>query len=378
MYTEKFRSYFPYLKTGQIYFAHASLGPLSTLVVDAVKDYMYVRSETKIDDYKTYLKILASVKASLGGMLNTTSDRIAILDNTTNGINVIANSIIWNKGDRIVLNDLEFPANVYPFLNLKRFDVEVDFVKSHDGIVSAEDLINAVKPGTKLISVSQVQFLTGYRIDLDKLGSFCKENNIILSVDAIQGLGALKLDAVKSKVDFLSCGTEKWMLGLQGLAYIYVSESLQQIIEPGQIGWVSVKDAWNLLSYDLNLKDSADRFETGTLNTAGVYALDASMKLFNEAGFDEIEKQVIDNSEYFIKQLQTIGIVPYLADEGREYLSGIVSFKHAKAGTIFDSLLRKNIVTSLREGIIRFAPHFYNTTDDIDKVIDVLKGIKVI
>ncbi|MFN3693408.1 MAG: aminotransferase class V-fold PLP-dependent enzyme, partial [Ignavibacterium sp.] len=152
-------------------------------------------------------------------------------------------------------------ANVYPFLNLGRFGVKVDFVESKNGIVSAEDIIADVKPQTKLISVSFVQFLSGYKIDLEKLGSFCREHNIILSVDGIQGIGALDFDVKKFKIDFLSCGTQKWLFGAQGLAFIYLTEELQNKLKPAYVGWLSVEDAWNILDYKMELKKSANAFQ---------------------------------------------------------------------------------------------------------------------
>ena len=372
---QKARSLFPYLKTGKVYFGHASTAPLSTYVVDRLKEYLHVRSETKIDDYTAVLKSVENVKKGLAEMINSTPDRIAFTDNTNNGLNMLAQSVLWKQGDRVILNDIEFPANVYPFMNLKHLGVEIDFVKSHDGIVSAEDIINAITPATKLISVSQVQFLTGYRIDLDLLGKVCKEKGIIFSVDAIQGLGAVQLDVQKSNIDFISCGTQKWLLGLQGLAFIYLSKQLQEQMHPSQPGWLSVEDAWNLLDFNLTLKQTADVFQPGTMNYPGIHVMDASLKLFKEFGLDEIENRIIDNSVYFISRLKEIGITPFLAGVDRKYLSGIVSFKHPSADKIFHDLLHKNIISSLRDNGIRFAHHFYNTKEDIDKVISALQEI---
>ncbi len=372
---QKARSLFPYLKTGKIYLGHASTAPLSTYVTNRLKDYLVERSEGVIDDYKAVLKSMSLVKAGIGKMINTTPDRIAFTDNTNNGIDILAQSVIWKKGDRIILNDLEFPANVYPFMNLKNQGVEIDFVKSHDGIVSAEDIISAITPETRLISVSQVQFVSGYRVDLDIIGKVCSEKGIIFSVDAIQGLGAVRLDVQKSNIDFISCGTQKWLLGLQGLAFIYVSKSLQESMEPKHIGWLSVDDAWNLLDFNLKLKTTADVFQGGTMNNPGIHVMAASIKLFEEFGFDEIEHRIIENSVYFIERLKEIGIITYPAEVDRKYLSGIVSFRHPSADKIFQKLIAKNIISSLREGGIRFAHHFYNTKEDIDIVINALEEI---
>jgi selenocysteine lyase/cysteine desulfurase len=372
---QKARSLFPYLKTGKIYLGHASAAPLSTYVVDRLKDYIYVRSETKIDDYVAVIKAMENVKKGLADLINSTPDRIAFTDNTNNGLNMLAQSVVWKKGDRIILNDVEFPANVYPFMNLKNLGVEIDFVKSHDGIASAEDIINAITPATKLISVSQVQFISGYRVDLDLIGKACNEKGIIFSVDAIQGLGAVRLDVKKSNIDFISCGTQKWLLGLQGLAFIYLSKELQESMEPKQKGWLSVEDAWNLLDYNLVGKKSADVFQNGTMNYPGIHAMDASLTLLKEFGAEEIEERIINNSVYFISRLKEIGLTPYLYGLDRKYLSGIVTFIHPSADKIFHELLRRNIISSLRESGIRFAHHFYNTTDDIDKVISALQEI---
>ncbi|MEJ2104075.1 MAG: aminotransferase class V-fold PLP-dependent enzyme [Ignavibacteriaceae bacterium] len=215
--------------------------------------------------------------------------------------------IDWKKGDRILLNDVEFPANVYPFLQLKEKGVEVDFIKSKNGIVSAEEVIDAIKPETKLISISFVQFLSGYKVDLEKIGKVCKEKGIIFSVDSIQGLGAVRLDVEKFNIDFLSNGTQKWLFGLQGLAFIYVRKELQEKMKSAPIGWLAVNNAWDLLNFDLITKETAERFQPGTLNNLGIYALNSSMKFLKEFGFDEIEKRVISNSRYFIEEMAKIG-----------------------------------------------------------------------
>ncbi|HSW55883.1 MAG TPA: aminotransferase class V-fold PLP-dependent enzyme [Ignavibacteriaceae bacterium] len=371
---EKARSYFPYLKNEILYFNHASTGPITTKVKERIELFLKERSEEKIDDYYAFKDVADETKEMIGEMINCSGDRIAFLDNTTNGIIWLAQGIDWKEGDRIILNDVEFPANVYPFLQLKEKGVEVDIIKSTNGIVTAEEIINAIHTRTKLISISFVQFLSGYRIDLEKIGKVCKEKGIIFAVDAIQGLGAVRLDVEKFNIDFLASGTQKWLLGLQGLAFIYVRKDLQDKMKSAPIGWLAVKDAWNLLDFDLTPKETAERFQPGTLNNLGIYAFNSSMKLFNEFGFDEIEKQILSNSKYFIDKLAKIGYKSPLHSIPERHLSGIVSFRSENAQKIFDILSQKKIVCSLREGYIRFAPHFYNSKQDIDFVVDALKN----
>jgi cysteine desulfurase/selenocysteine lyase len=363
------------IEKGITYLNHAASGPFSRRMLDVMNEFLRAGSEDNIDDYPGLVKIIEETKEIIAEYLNTDSSRIAFTDNTTNGMNIIAQGLRWKKGDKIILNDIEFPANVYPFLNLKTKGVEIEFVKSHDGIVSAEDIIDRITPETRLVSVSMVQFLTGYRIDLQKLSKICRERNVYLSVDAIQGLGALNLDIQESQIDFLSCGTQKWLLGMQGLAFIYISEKLQQEIQPAYVGWLGVNDAWNMTDYNLSLKESAERFQPGTLNSAGIYSLNASLKLFQEFGFGNVEKNVISNSEYLIRELQKLNISPFLSELKKQFLSGIISFKHPHAYSILEVLKEKNIVIAVREGIVRISPHFYNNKDDIDKLIDTLKII---
>lgn len=370
----KARSYFPYLKKGIIYFNHASTGPLSTKVKEAIDRLLLDKNEGKIDDYNELVQKVNESKQLLAKMLNTTPSRIAFTENTSSGLSILAQGIKWNKGDGIILNDVEFPSNVYPFMNLQDKGVEIDFVKSENGVVTANDIINTIKPETKLISVSYVQFLSGYRIDLEKLGTVCKEKEIILSVDAIQGLGAINIDIEKCKVNFISCGTQKWLLGMQGMGFIYISKELQDKIDASFVGWLSVENAWDLLDYNYKLKRTANRFQPGTLNTIGVYALNTSLKMFDEFGFENIERQILNNSKYFIDRLIDAEFNPVLKDYNKEKLSGIISLKRDNAGDIFNYLSKKDIICAVREGYLRFAPHFYNTEKEIDKVVVELKN----
>jgi selenocysteine lyase/cysteine desulfurase len=369
------RELFAHIKKGKIYFNHAATGPFSKNVLSVVNDYLLQRSETNIDNFPELIKIVAEAKNYLCQMLNCTADRIAFLDNTSNGMNTLAQGIKWKKGDSILLNDLEFPANVYPFLNLEKEGVEVEFVKSRNGIVSADEIIKSITPSTRLISISFVQFLTGYKVDLAKIGNVCREKGIIFSVDAIQGLGAFTLDVEKNKIDFISCGTAKWLLGMQGLAFIYVSEKLQELLQPKYVGWLSVEDAWNILDFNLKLKSTADAFQCGTINSLGVFGLLPSLKLFSDFGYKNIEERILENSTNLIKKLLEIEIHPILENCDIKNLSGIVSFEHENAMRIVEELRKKEIYCSVREGMVRLSPHFYNTKEEIETVVDEIKDI---
>ncbi|NWF50507.1 MAG: aminotransferase class V-fold PLP-dependent enzyme [Ignavibacteriaceae bacterium] len=372
---EKFRKYFPYLNNGIIYFNHASTGPVPSTTAARLKSIIEVKSNECPDDYQSFLKVMTETKEDLGRLVNCSPDRIAFLDNTTNGLNLLALGIEWKKGDRILLNDVEFPANVYPFLNLKRFGVEVDFIRAESGFVTAEQIIDSVKPETKLISVSFVQFISGYKINLEKLGNYCRNNNIIFCVDAIQGIGAVAIDVTKSKIDYLSCGTQKWLLGMQGLAFIYVDENLQRKMIPANLGWLSVENAWDLLNYDVTPKSTASVFQGGTLNLLGIYAFNSSLKIFHDFGVVNVEKEILKNSRYFISALKKIGVESVLSNCSDDELAGIVTVKLNSADRVVAELQKKKIFCSLREGQIRFSPHFYNIIQEINTVVDELKKL---
>lgn len=331
-----------------------------------------MRSEYGIDDYHTVMNTIKETKEKLARLINTNPDRIAFVDNTSNGLNVLAQGIPWKHGDRVLLNDIEFPSNVYPFLNLKSQGVEVDFVKSSNGLVTTERIISAIKPGTRLISISQVQFLSGYRVDLKTLGEYCRQHNIILSVDAIQGLGALQTDVQDLNIDFLAAGTQKWMMGLMGLAFIFISEKLQEQLTPRYVGWTSVENTWELLNYDFVLKKTAEAYQNGTVSAIGVTGCKAALEVFEAFGIKNVEQRVLDNAEYFRNKLKEAGFTPVLGEQRREFTSGIVSFPSVYAKALFDNLTAARVSCSLREGMVRFSPHFYNTRDEIDAVIDIL------
>jgi selenocysteine lyase/cysteine desulfurase len=375
MRIEEIRNLFPHIKTGQIYFNNAATGPWSTLVFDRIQEYYKQRSEKLIENDKFYFMWSTSAKTKLGKMIGASPERIAWVDNVSNGLNIIAQGLSWQTGDRVVINDIEFPSNVYPFLNLKQYGVEIDIVKSRNGIVDAEDIERLITPTTKLVTISQVQFLSGYRADLDKIGELCKKHGIIFCVDSIQGAGAVKFDVIKSQIDFLCGGTQKWLMSSQGLSYIYITEELQNRIIQKNVGWLSVENEWDLLNYDLSFKSTAERFQNGTVNVLGVSIFDAVLDLFIEFGIENCELRVIDNSNYLMNELNKLDIVPVLNGLPDKNLSGIVSFKHSKAREIFEELEKRKINCAVREGMVRFAPHFFNTKEDIDQVIDELKRL---
>ncbi|MBM4176207.1 MAG: aminotransferase class V-fold PLP-dependent enzyme [Ignavibacteria bacterium] len=368
------RSQFPYLKTGKIYFNHAAVSPIPKCSVDILKEYFKVRSEGEIENYFSFQKTILETKELIGKMINADKYRIAFIDNTSNGLNILAQGLNWNPGDRILLYDVEFPSNVYPFMNLKKYRVELDFISPVNGRIELSQIEENIRPETKLLTISHVQFLSGFRADLKSIGEFCRSKGIIFCVDGIQAVGAVPVDVKEMKIDFMSCGVFKWLMSVEGTAFIFLTEEIQEQINQKYVGWTSVKNAWDILNYELILEDTARRFETGAMNFPGIASLNSALKMFNLFGLNEIHNKIILNSEYLINKFGKIGIDPSYKSRSSEELSGIVSFKIDNVDKINEKLLENDIQCAVREGYLRIAPHFYNDFSEFDKLIEVIKN----
>ncbi len=364
-----YRSLFPYLKSGMIYLDHASVGPFSKLVSDVLNEYLRKKSETELNVVFDFVKVVVEAKERIGRLINSQKERIAFTDSTSNGLNILAAGLEWKSGDRILLTDIEFPANAYPFLNQKRHGVEVDFVKNRNGRIQPEDVEKAITPRTRLFSVSHVQFLQGFRSDLAALGEICRNKGVIFCVDAIQSAGVVPIDVQSMKIDFLACGCQKWLLAPEGTAFVYVSEDTQERIRQAYLGWTSISDFFNdFFRYRLEIDPTARRFEHGTLNFAGIFGAHASIGMLLDIGIPNILSHVEALTQFAVDQLSTRG-VEVLTPAEPASRGGIVSFRPQKAQQLFETFKNERITVSLREGCIRLSPHFYNTRDEMERAI---------
>jgi cysteine desulfurase/selenocysteine lyase len=365
---ESYRDLFPHLKSGKLWLNHAAISPLNSRTKQAIDAYLLNRSEGTIDDFPQIVQISDASKTALGTMINAPAKRIGFVNNTSDGLNILANGIQWNTGDRILLNDSEFPTNVVPFLNLKRLGVEIDFVRTQIGEVRLDDIAAAITPRTRLLSISFVQFLSGFRSDLTAIGALCKKNGVIFCVDAIQGLGNTPIDVKESQIDFLSSSGHKWMLSMMGLGFIYLTEEMQSRITQQFVGWTSNKHFFSeFFRYRIDLDDSARRYENGGQNHLGIAAIGESAALLQEAGIPAIHAHLLDLTDIVFTFADERGI-DILTPRARKQRSGIVTLNVPDAERVFDALNRRNIIISLRDGKLRISPHFYNTADDIRTV----------
>lgn len=369
-----YRSLFPYLQTGLLYFDHAATSPFSTRVRDAMKQYLERKTEKDLNLFHDVLKMMAETRQQLAGLLNCPSERIALIDSTSNGLNVLAGGLDWKTGDRILLADIEFPANIVPFLNQRRHGVEIDFVKNRDGRILLEDLERKITPRTRLLSISHVQFLHGFRSDLAAIGRLCRQKGVIFCVDAIQSAGAVPIDVEEMQIDFLSCGCQKWLMGPEGTAFIFVSEETQQRISQASVGWTSNRNFFgDFFNYRIDLDPSARRYENGTLNFIGLFGLRASLGILREVGIANIEEHLLQLGDYVIERLRSLN-VEIISPTEPSSRAGIVTFRPQNAQAMFDKLKANSITVSLREDCIRFSPHFYNTREELATALEIAFG----
>ena len=271
------RRSFPHIDEGILYMNHAAIAPTRHEVKRAIHEYLEERSSTNIENYFSFEAKIEETLSLIASTIGAQSHQIEFVPNTSYGLNVLVQGLEWEEGDRIIIPGCEFPANVYPFMSLAKKGVQIDFVPHEQGVFTIEAVEDLITERTTLVSVSWVQFLSGYTCDLEKLGKLCKEHGILLCVDAIQGMGALQLDVQKTGIDFLSTGGHKWLMASQGIGFIYASEALLSKLQP-VIGWLNGEIDWdNLMAYTIKLHPDARKFRLGTLNCIGIAALHASL-----------------------------------------------------------------------------------------------------
>jgi selenocysteine lyase/cysteine desulfurase len=374
--TEAYRRMFPHTKDGLIYLNHSAVSPMSSPVYEAIQSHLMERHRCDIENYfPTLQPALQSARERIASFIGAQTAEIGFVPNTSYGLNLLAQGLTWQKGDRILLYDKEFPSNIYPFLNLQKKGVEIDFFSDHNGILDPDDIQARITPNTRLLSISYVQFLSGYRVNLKQLSQLCHAHNIIFSVDAIQGLGAMPLDFESDGIDFLACGGHKWAMSPMGSGFVAITPELLGQLDPIFVGWLSVENAWEMLDYDLILHPTAQRYELGTINWMGIIGLNEAFRIFSELGIDCISRKILHLTSHLKSELLTEGFQPYL-NAKPEHSSGIVSVTGLhNVSVVAARLAKEKIEVSPRDQFIRVAPHFYNTCEEISQFVKALKHI---
>ena len=355
------------------FFNHAACSPLPTRAARAMQRQIAEHSQRGNLGNPSWQKGRNEARALAAKLLGAHADEVAFVGNTADGINVVANGVRWQPGDSVVTTAVEYPANMYPWLNLQRRGVEVRAVPERNGRVELDEVRRAIDSSTRVLAISWVEFASGFRNDLAALGDICRKAGVLFVVDAIQALGAFPLDVRALNVDIVACGGQKWLLGPRGVGVLFCSRAVLDMLDVASVGAYSVVDDHNYLQYDLTFKPDAGRFEYGTENAVGIAGLRGSLELLSEVGPVQITKAIFLLTEYFCERVRSKGYSVVSSRKAEEW-SGLVFF--SKPGLDLDAALERlkemRFVLSVRDGGLRFAPHFYNTRDEVDALIQSL------
>lgn len=373
---EEIRRLFPVTKN-HIYFNHAAVAPISQPVFDRMADYTRDLLEHGLVNWREWGAEVSRVRELGARLVNAASDEIAFAPNTSAGLAMIANGIAWREGDNIVTAEAEFPSNVLPWQRIARIHgVERRVVPERDGRLETAEILARIDSRTRVVALSFVEFASGFRNDLRTIGRFCRERNILFVVDAIQGLGALRLDVEAMSIDAFVADAHKFLLGPDGIALFYLRRGVLDRIEPTILGWMSVDQPFNFSHEPRPLAAGAQRFEPGALNTAGVVGLGAAIELFLKVGPLRIEEYLLDLSDYLAERLAALGCEIVSSRRPAER-SSFIAVRHPRfsATDLYERLNREKIVSTPRLGRLRLSPHFYNTREEIDTVAEALSRL---
>ncbi len=374
---QRLREEFATVTAQHVYMNHAAVSPLPRACVDAMQGYLTELSSHGAANYPTYIgDVLAKVRGLGARLLGTKPSNVFVVRSTTQGLGIAATGLSFRAGDNVVLADREFPANLRPWMPLARRGVEVRRVPQREGRIELDDLEAAVDPRTVAVSLSFVQFLSGFRLDLGAVAQLCRKHDALFVVDGIQGVGVFPIDVELEGVDFLSADAHKWMMGPEGVGLGYASNRALERIEPVLEGWLSVERPFDFFDLDQPLKKTAARFEEGALNTAGLLGMAGSLTLIEQMGREEIENRVIHLSDSLAEGLHRRGWKVLSPRRSPGEKSGIVLC--SRSGVDFDGLARRlekeRIVTSIRGGALRISPHAYNTEEEVAQVVETVAG----
>lgn len=354
-----------------VYLNHAAVAPLCRRAADAMRHLAQDALCFGSEHYQEWMDTYQGLRVATARMINASPGEIAIVKNTSEGIATVATGLCWKAGDVVVAFEEEFPANFYPWKRLEARGVEVRWLSIFDDL----NRIDEACKGARMLAVSYVQYLSGYRVNLEVIGEICRRRGCLFLVDAIQGLGAFPIDVRAAHIDALSADGHKWLLGPEGCGVLYVRQEVQDQIEPVEFGWTNVAKYYDYASRDMALRSDAGRYECGTLNTIGCYGLRAAIEFLLDAAIENVSPAVQALGDRVHEGVTALGFET-LGRRSRETGAGIVSFRKqgVDSRVIVSRLRDAGIITAPRQGWVRCAPHFYIAPGEIDRMLDELRA----
>lgn len=381
----RLKELFP-IKQKYAYFMSSASGPLPKSTFETLQAFDESMMTESSAAFPRWLAAMEATRTKAAQLLDCSSKSVAFVKNTGVGLWIASRMLDWREGDEILLPRGEFPSNIHPWLSLEPLGVKIRWLEPespnfHRPRVTPEAVAAAITEKTRLLTVSFVQYDDGCRRDVNALGKLCKERGIVFVVDAIQGLGALPFSCVDCHADFVSAGSQKWMLSPPGNGLFYVAPHWLEEPRVPNFGWLSVRDPYNFnvaefAGAEERVLADARRFEEGTANYAGIAAIGASLEFLLNERIDVISNRIKLLTDRLCGRLLEAGCEIISPREG-SYWSGIVSFTHpaVPAKQIDKAFQQANIITTVRHDWLRVAVHYFNDEGEIDRLVDVLRSL---
>jgi len=371
---EEIRNLFPVTQK-YAYLNSAAVSPVPARSVEAVLSQLKDVSENGTVNYTDWIATKERARALIGEMLGVRADQLAFMRNTSDGFSTIANGLRWKKGDNIVSFEREFPANFYAWRMVRdRFGVELRLCPERDGRIDLDEFIALIDENTRLVSISAVQFNSGFRADLKRISEAARKVEALFAVDIIQGFGAFGFDLPAQGVDIASGASHKWLFSPEGCGMLYLSDRARERIAPTLVGWISVETPWDFDDREQSFKPTALAWESGTGGASLFYGLEQSLLILRETGLSEIESYLEELTDYLC-ELAAGKNYEIVSSRAAGEKSQIVCLKHRGGLTsneIAKRLEEENVIVSPRGDRLRVAPHFFNNRADIEKLAELL------
>jgi len=371
---DSIRALFPVTERA-IYLNHAAVSAPPTPTIDAIKSQLADVSENGSLNFRKWLAVRESARQLIAGMMGALPNQVAFMRNTSDALSTVANGLDWQAGDNLVSFRHEFPSNLYPWLRLRdTLGVEVRLTEERAGRVDVEELVRLIDSRTRIVAISQVQYASGFRADLERIGRAARGHDALLVVDVIQALGVIPLNVEAELVDVAAGACHKWLLTPEGVGLLYLSARARERIQPTLVGWTSVPNPDDYGNYEQGWNEGTLAWETGTAPASLIHGLEASLKILNEIGISTIQAHLEKLTDHLCEQLQNTAY-EVVSSRRREEKSQIVCIRNTAGMSSMDlytHLRKRNIVTAPRGDRLRISPHFYNTFEEID---DLLKAL---
>ena len=372
--TPELRALFPVTER-YIYLNHAAISPPPITTIRAVEAQLKDVHENGSTNFRSWLAVKERTRDLLAGLLGARPEQVAFVRNTSDALSTVANGLDWRAGDNIVTFSREFPSNIYPWLRIRDvFGVEVRMCEEREGRIDPVELENLIDRNTRVVAISHVQYASGFRTDLNRLGHVARQHDALFVVDAIQALGAIPTDVEAELVDVAAGASHKWLLAPEGVGYLYLSDRARERIQPTLVGWVSVPDPEDYFNFDQGWNRGTLAWETGTGPTALIHGLKESLTLLTNHGVQNIANYLEELTDYLCERLKEKNY-EVVSSRAPGEKSQIVCIRHLGGMppmALYAHLMARNIVTAPRGDRLRISPHLYNTSQEVDELIKAL------